>query len=341
MGTRGDGNWSTIACAVILALGVVGLAACSDGSDDAGSSGAPTTEAVADASGGSFSLLSYNVAGLPAEISQEHPDVNIPLISPHLADYDVVITQEDFDWWPEGGLASGLDFTNYHDRLRADATQPYATERHPGPEAVGLDTTSRPAPEIGDGLGVLSVYPITGTERVPWTGCFGGFDTSDGGAADCLAMKGFLLTRLELADGTVVDLYDLHGEAGGSESDQILQAANYEQLAAYIAEHSEGRAVIVGGDTNLHTDMEHPDGSNGADIEIWDAFLEAAGLTDSCAATGCDDPGRIDKVAYRSGGGVEREATSHDFQTEVFVDQAGADLSDHQALQVEFSWQAS
>jgi hypothetical protein len=190
-------------------------------------------------------------------------------------------------------------------------------------------------------LGVLSVYPITGTERVPWTGCFGGFDTSDGGAADCLAMKGFLLTRLELADGTVVDLYDLHGEAGGSESDQVLQAANYEQLAAYIAEHSEGRAVIVGGDTNLHTDMEHPDGSNGADIEIWDAFLEAAGLTDSCAATGCDDPGRIDKVAYRSGGGVELEATSHDFQTEVFVDQAGADLSDHQALQVEFSWQAS
>ena len=102
--------------------------------------------AQADAPGGSFSLLSYNVAGLSAEISQEHPDVNIPLISPHLADYDVVITQEDFDWWPEGGLASGLDFTNYHDRLRADATQQYATERHPGPEAVGLDTASRPAP---------------------------------------------------------------------------------------------------------------------------------------------------------------------------------------------------
>jgi endonuclease/exonuclease/phosphatase family metal-dependent hydrolase len=192
--------------------------------------------------------------------------------------------------------------------------------------------------ELGDGLGVLSRFPIDDTRRVPWTDCEGGFE---GGASDCLAMKGFLLTRMTLADGVVVDVYDLHGEAGGGERDQELQAADFEQLAAYIAEHSEGNAIILGGDTNLHTDTVHEDSGDGADIEIWSTFLTETGLTDSCEATDCDDATRIDKIAFRSGGGVELEAISHAFQTDVFVDEAGEDLSDHQALEVVFRWTAS
>ena len=48
---------------------------------------------------GDFTVLSYNVAGLPQEISTVNPQEHIPLISPLLNDYDVVLTQEDFDWW--------------------------------------------------------------------------------------------------------------------------------------------------------------------------------------------------------------------------------------------------
>jgi hypothetical protein len=326
-------------------VGAAALAACSSSSGGSdGSSGEPVTTTVAagkDAgSSGEFSLLSYNVAGLPAEISKEHPDVNIPKISTHLDEYDVVMTQEDFDWWKPDGLASKADFTNYHDRLRADAHHEFRTEQHPGAEAVGIDIEQdRPNMELGDGLGVLSTYPISDTVRVPWTSCFGEFDS---GASDCLAMKGFLMTRLELADGVVVDLYDLHGEAGGGPEDQQLQAEDFEQLAAYIQEHSEGHAVIVGGDTNLHTDPPgdgaHEDSGDGKDLEIWDSFLEAVGLTDTCAATDCDEPGRIDKIAYRSDDGIELEPKSHEFQTDVFVDEAGEDLSDHQALEVVFGW---
>jgi hypothetical protein len=283
------------------------------------------------------------VAGLPVEISKEHPDVNIPQISPHLDDYDVVMTQEDFDWWKPGGLADGLDFNQYHERLRADAHHEFQTEQHPGPEAVGIDIEAdRPDMELGDGLGVISNLPISDTVRVPWDSCFGGFDS---GASDCLAMKGFLMTRLELADGVVVDLYDLHGEAGGGDEDQALQVKDFEQLATYITENSKGHAVIVGGDTNLHTDPPgddaHEDSANGEDLEIWNTFLKATGLTDSCAATDCDDSGRIDKIAFRSDDGIELEATSHEFQTDVFVDDAGEDLSDHQALEVVFSWKQS
>lgn len=338
-GTR-RGTARAVVLAMGLAAGVV-LAACS-GSSDAG----PTTTAKADPAGegstanGEFSLLSYNVAGLPQEISKEHPGTNLQKISPHLDDYDVVMTQEDFDWWKPGGLADGLDFTKYHERLRADAHHEYRTDRHPGPEAVGIDiATDRPNMELGDGLGVLSTYPITNTVRVPWDRCFGEFDS---GASDCLAMKGFLVTRLELADGVVVDLYDLHGEAGGGEEDQAIQAEDFQQLAEYIQQNSKGRPIILGGDTNLHTDPPgpdaHEDSADGADLEIWNQFLESTGLTDTCAATDCDEPGRIDKIAFRSDAGIELTPKSHEFQTDVFVDEQGEDLSDHQALEVVFAW---
>ncbi len=316
-------------------------AAAGDGTDEGGSddAGAPG------AASGEVSVLSYNVAGLPAEISDESPDVNIPKISPLLNDYDVVLTQEDFDWWPEGGLASGVDFVNYHARLRAEATHEFQSPRHPGPDATALSAERKEVLEIGDGLGVLSRLPIEGDERVPWTDCFGGFDTSDGGAADCLAMKGFQFTRLELAEGVVVDLYNLHGEAGGSDRDQQLQAADYQQLAAFIEANSAGNAIILGGDTNLHTDPPgdgaHEDSAGGEDLAIWDTFLEATGLTDACEPAQCEDPGRIDKIAFRSDGGIDLEVLAHQFQTERFSDDAGEALSDHDPLEVRFAWTAA
>lgn len=318
------------------------LAGCSSSERSVTTDAAPTTIDIAEnPQGGTFRLLTYNVDGLPVEISTGHPDRNLPLISPLLNDDDLVLTQEDYDWWKPGGLASTVDFVNYHGRLRAETDQEHRTGKHPGPDAVGLDTTARPAPELGDGLGVLSNFPIANTERVPWTNCFGGFDQSDHGAADCLAMKGFLVTTVTLDGENEVDVYDLHGEAGGSAKDQELQADDFEQLAAYIDAHSKGRAVIVAGDTNLHTDRVHPDSAKGADIGIWKRFLDATGLTDSCAATSCPDTGRIDKVAFRSAGGVTLEATSRKVEASRFVDAKGEDLSDHQAVSVRFRWKAA
>lgn len=323
--------------AVVALAGPLGAAACS--SDGGESSATTSASGAADGASGTVSVLAYNVAGLPVEISKERPDINIPLISPLLNDYDVVLTQEAFDWWKPDGLASTTDFVNYHDRLRADTTHEYKTDVHPGAEAVGIDIEAdRPNMELGDGLGVLSRFPIAQTQRVPWTGCFGEFDS---GASDCLAMKGFLLTRLTLEDGAVVDIYNLHGEAGGGSEDQTLQADNYEQLAAFIEENSAGRPIILGGDTNLHTNTVHEDSDDGADIEIWERFLAATRLTDACAATTCDDDSRIDKIAFRSGGGIDLEAIEYGFETDVFVDEAGVDLSDHQALQVVFGWARS
>jgi len=329
----------------VPALLVCLLAASACGDDGDGGSAADdevtTTEAGGDTGDGSgeISVLAYNVAGLPQEISTENPETNIPLISPLLEPFDVVLTQEDFDWW--GEAVATLDAVNYHDRLRADVTHEFQSTQHPGPEAVELLPADRPEPLSGDGLGTLSRFPIDERDRVPWIGCFGGADTSDGGAGDCLAMKGFSLTVITLADGVEVHVYNLHGEAGGSEADQALQAEGYAQLAEFIAANSEGAAIILGGDTNLHTETEHPDASGGADIEIWDTFLEDTGLTDACTATECDQPHRIDKFAFRSGDGVDLEALTHEFLGDEFVDDAGEALSDHEPLEVTFRWTAT
>lgn len=298
-----------------------------------------TVTACEEETSGEFSLLSYNVAGLPQEISNGNPERHIPMISPLLDDYDIVVTQEDFDWWAEA--LNGFDFVHYHDRLRAEATHQYRSSQHPGPAAVGITPEGRPQLLVGDGLGVLSRFAFTEEGRVPWDGCFGSADTSDRGAGDCLAMKGFSMVRMSLAAGVEVDVYNLHAEAGATLQDQQLQEADFVQLAAFMQANSEGRAVILGGDTNLHTESNHPDGHEGADTRIWADFLDATGLTDACHAVGCAARTQIDKVAFRSGDSVNLTVLTHDLPRARFRDPEGNNLSDHPPLVVTFVWEAT
>src|SRR5262245_38486329 len=127
---------------------------------------APTLAGGCAATSGDFTVLSYNVAGLPQEISTENPEEHIPLISPLLEEYDVVLTQEDFDWWiPE---LNGLSFAHFHEWLRADTTHPYASAQWPGPAGAGIDPAVRDAPWVGDGLGTLSRMGFADETRVAW-----------------------------------------------------------------------------------------------------------------------------------------------------------------------------
>ena len=75
-----------------------------------------------------------------------------------------------------------------------------------------------------------------------------------------------------------------------------------------------------------------------ADREVVQAV--ACIVTDACDALDCPEPGRIDKMAYRSGGGVELEALSWNFETDVFVGPDGEHLSDHEALAVRLRWRS-
>ncbi|MCH9687973.1 MAG: hypothetical protein K0V04_41470 [Deltaproteobacteria bacterium] len=242
---------------------------------------------------GEFEVLTYNVAGLPEEISGSSPVEFIPQISPLLNDFDMVLVQEDF--W-------------YHDALTAEITLPYAST--PWSKAPTLA-------DIGDGLNRFGVHPFADHERTAWYACHGQFDCS----SDCLATKGWSVARTTVAEGVEIDVYNLHMEAGGCPMDLEIRAQAARDLVDAITARSPDHAVIVAGDFNL--DAEDPE-----DEEPLRIFREDAQLVDACDAVACDDQ-RIDHVMVRDGPDLALEVLEW-WVPEQFVDAAsGMPLSDH------------
>jgi endonuclease/exonuclease/phosphatase family metal-dependent hydrolase len=264
--------------------------------------GAVPTHLAALAASGRFSLLTYNVAGLPELVSQSDPEVNIGLISPLLNHYDVALVQEDF---------------SYHTRLTEKARHGYRSE-----------TMHQSLALMPDGLNWFSQFAFGWVHRVRWGQCNGYL----GAASDCLADKGFSFAELTLAPGVTVDVYNLHAEAGSAPLDMAVRRQNFEQLADYIRSRSGQHALIVAGDTNLRL-SSHEDG------ETLDHFLDSTGASDACRRFGCGEE-RIDRVMFR--GSREIEIAVLGWWTDRrFVDIDGAPLSDHPAIGVELSWRRS
>ncbi len=261
---------------------------------------------------GSFSVLTYNVAGLPEGLSSSHPATNTPLISPRLAGYDIVNVQEDF---------------NYHAALYAGDDHPHRTATSGG---AG----------IGDGLNTLSRYPFEDFERVKWKDCTG---------TNCLTPKGFTLARVRLAEGVYVDVYNAHPNADDTEDALAARRANIAQLSAFIQANSAGNAVIVMGDTNTRYTRA---GDNlrtlVADNGLTDAWvrLVRGGTAPAqgadpllCPASAPpDDCEVVDKVLYRGSNLVSLTATRYQNAWATFLDAAGGNLSDHFPHTVDFSY---
>ena len=248
---------------------------------------------------GRFSLLTYNVAGLPQLVSSSEPEVNVALISPLLNHYDLALVQEDF---------------SYHSRLSARAAHAYRSE--PMRSSLAL---------MPDGLNWFSRFAFGWVHRVRWGQCNGYL----GAASDCLADKGFSFGEVTLAPGVTVDLYNLHAEAGGSALDIEVRRANFEQLADYIRTRSRHHAVIVAGDTNLRMSVPR-------DVDTLERFLASTGLTDACRRFGCGEE-RLDRVMFGSPGAIQLDVLGW-WTDRRFVDVEGAPLSDHPAIGVELGW---
>ncbi|GAA1718484.1 jacalin-like lectin [Kribbella yunnanensis] len=274
--------------------------------------GVTATAPVAEAAVNSFSVLTYNVAGLPDGISSGDPETNTPLISPRLAEYDVVTVQEDF---------------NYHAALYAGDNHPYRT------------ATSGGVP-FGDGLNTLSRFPFDDFDRVKWSKCNG---------TDCLTPKGFSLNRIRLAEGVYVDLYNLHPNAGTEPADLVARRANITQLTQFIAANSAGNAVIVMGDTNTRytrTEDNIRELVSGAGLtDAWVQLVRGGqapplgspplvcdpnAVTNSCEV--------VDKVLYRGNRFINLTATQYNNENQKFLDSAGKPLSDHYPHLVRFNW---
>jgi hypothetical protein len=255
-------------------------------------------DGAAASTGGSFTLVTYNVAGLPIFVSQSDPVHNMPQIGALLNLYDVAVVQEDFA---------------YHEALSGGAKHGFRSPPLMPDAKVG----------IGDGLNVFSRLPLSSVERVAWRACNGRF--SDG--SDCLAPKGFAFAALQLSPGIEVDLYDLHMDSDNSPADVAARAEQAEQLAAFIEHHSAHHAVIVAGDTNMGGESE----------QILQRFLKRAGLTDACRSLSCGRPRLIDRVMYHGSQAVELTASDFVVDSR-FVRNDGKDLSDHDPIGIVMRW---
>jgi len=271
------------------------------------------------ADSGTFSVLSYNVAGLPEGLSSAPTprQSSTTAIGQRLGPYNIVHVQEDF---------------NYHAYLyAADTTHPYRTATSGG---AG----------IGSGLNTLSdiAYDEGDFERVGWNSC-----QIDSG--DCLTPKGFTFMRVRLAEGVYVDYYNVHTNAGTSDGDEASRADNLSQLTTFISTHSAGNAVVVMGDTNTrYTRAADTIRTFVADNGLTDAWVKlvrggtppAAGsdalVCDTTAIT--NDCEVVDKILYRGSKLVTLNATYYNNDHAAFLDSAGAMLSDHDPITAKFSW---
>ncbi|WBP91434.1 endonuclease/exonuclease/phosphatase family protein [Kitasatospora cathayae] len=287
--------------------------------------GAPVARAATEVSaaqpaaeGGSFSTLTYNVAGLPQVVNSSSTERqrSTTAIGARLAPYDIVHVQEDF---------------NYHAFL-------YAADSHPN------RTATSGGAGIGSGLNTLSGLGYDGDdfERVKWKDC-----QLDSG--DCLTPKGFTFMRTRLAEGVYVDFYNLHANAGTEPGDEAARAANLAQLTGYIRTHSAGNAVVVMGDTNTrYTRADDTIAAFAADNRLTDAWvqLERGGVAPARGADPllCDQNAPtdtceiVDKVLYRSSPLVSLTATSYANKHADFLDGSGKMLSDHDPVAVGFTW---
>ena len=255
-----------------------------------------------------FSVLSYNVHGLPDWAVDDDPAARMPRIAEKLGAYDVVLIQED---WA------------YHELLTRDT----------GHELVERGNASRLALAqwiplfSGSGLTVLARTSRTRLVQMlsePYAGCSGWLS----GANDCWATKGFTRMRLAFPGERVVDFYTTHLDAGGGEGDQAVRVEQMGHLARAIRKHSAGMPVVLAGDFNLHHDYVD-------ERDVVDQFVRKLRLRRSDAQANPAWRSRVDYLWYRDGArhGLEllEAGQAHEFA------HAGAPLSDHPALYGKFA----
>ncbi|MFO8056980.1 MAG: endonuclease/exonuclease/phosphatase family protein [bacterium] len=256
-------------------------------------------ESGASSRAGEFSVLTYNVAGLPELISGSHPSVYTELISPKLNDFDLVLVQEDF---------------SYNDELSSRTEHAHSSP----PGTAGT---------VGDGLARFSRFPIQGkVDHVSWEECHGYF----GHANDCLTKKGFSIGVHELRPGTPVHVYNLHMDAGGSERDQETRSVQMDQLIRYMKKHSKGMPVIIAGDFNLAEERPR-------DLKTLQRLIDKQVLKDACRQMNCGRE-RIDRILFRGNDSLRFKAVRYQVEEERFTNDKGKQLSDHEAVSAVLEW---
>ena len=263
---------------------------------------------------GEFSVLTYNIAGLPQLISSAKSPraASIRTIGKRISDFDIVNVQEDF---------------NYNEDLYAENTHPYRT-------------ISMGGVPFSDGLSTLSKYPIVASKRIPWTDCSG---------ADCLTPKGFSYTRIQLAKQVYLDVYNVHATAQNNPTAVAMRNKNLAQFTAFLQTNSPCNALLIMGDFNANYAFAGDQiGDFMQQSSLFDSWVllqnkgYLAALAENFqapAALGITDAVEsIDKIYFRNSDELILHPADYLVQKGLFVTESGIPLSDHCAISLRLKW---
>ena len=278
---------------------------------------------------GSFSVLCYNVAGLPdiSFITGGTRDVpaNQRAIGAFVSEkgYDIFAAQEDFGYHDE--LVSTLKGYNY-------------------------STFHRGIVPFGDGTSTFTKsFPMYNEKHIQWNSLYGIAD--DG--ADQFSTKGITYTCVNVAPNVYIDFYNIHADAYGDAGSLAARRDNFTQLRDLINGRDTDRAVIVTGDFNAYL-FNDASGLKELLIEgagLKDAWVEIEnnGDYDDCsrwtAEMGEGWTGKwgrwdsVERFLYKDGCGVT--LTAEDFGYLHVYNANGEDCSDHAAAEAVFSYTVS
>ena len=243
------------------------------------------------------SVLSHNIRGLPAWMTFNFDSEDRMLaIANYSNKYDIVLMQENFSY------KRIIDDNSNHKISINDRRY------------VGL----MPIRGVGSGLTVLSDKPYTQIIQKSFELCNGRI----GSEFDCWADKGFIYFKLTLSDGTEIDVYNTHLDAGNSDADHEVRKLQLILLGESIKKlTSDDKPLIIGGDFNIPRDSILGHG-------ILCEFRSELSLSDSQIALPDNE---VDYIFYRSGDDVNIEIIESKIADEF------NNLSDHPALSVKFS----
>ncbi|KAH7392702.1 Endonuclease/exonuclease/phosphatase [Pyrenochaeta sp. MPI-SDFR-AT-0127] len=171
-------------------------------------------------------------------------------------------------------------------------------------------------------------------------------------SADCLTPKGFTFMRVKFGENTWIDAYNLHADAGTTAADLVARASNLRQVSNYIKTYSIGNPVIVFGDSNtrytrasdIPAIFSTDNGMTDAWVQLVRAGVAPVGGSDALV---CENPSTVttcetvDKVWYRGSPAVSLQATKFQYAGNMFLQENGDILSDHNPVLVDFSWSSS
>jgi endonuclease/exonuclease/phosphatase family metal-dependent hydrolase len=239
--------------------------------------------AASAATGGEFTVLSYNTHGLSAWVAGDDPETRFPIIGEKSNAYDLALLQEDFA---------------HHPALLQEAEQPIVARGNPSRFGRWCPVC------FGSGLTILSRLEKRSLVEVvsrAYRKCAGWI----GRANDCFATKGFQRMRIRLEGGAQLDLVNTHLDAGRSREDREARRGQLDLLRTSIEAELGGGALILGGDLNL-------DAADPEDVSLLDAFTSALRL-ESSGARGPKARRRLHLLSERrraargGGGGRGRE----------------------------------